>query len=178
MINKLQAPLSDTDIELRVGRAGKSNNRAWAILLAYKTSRVDVARLNEVCGLAWTVDYHYDSKGLLVCRIGIRDDSGEWIFREDVGTESQTEAEKGSYSDALKRAGFRWGIGLELYSMPLLFCYLEDNEYSEKNGKVYPKITGWSLMYDYQNSRVIVLDKNGNERVSSFWNFLKGVKNG
>jgi hypothetical protein len=43
---------------------------------------------------------------------------GEWVTREDVGTESFTEKEKGSYSDSFKRAGFRFGIGIELYTAP------------------------------------------------------------
>ena len=93
LIDKLTAPLSMYDIELRIGT---TSPKGFSLLL-YKTARTDVKRLNEVFGIEWKNRYFYDDKGLLCCGISAKYD-GEWIERNDVGTESQTEKEKGSYS--------------------------------------------------------------------------------
>lgn len=118
-LNKLSEPLKDSDIELRVGNVFGYNNQFGMSILAYKTARVDRSRLDEAVGpLNWKNEYFYDSKGILCCKISIYcSDKKEWVSKEDVGTESYTEKEKGSYSDAFKRAGFKWGIGTELYNM-------------------------------------------------------------
>ena len=46
---------------------------------------------------------------------------GQWIGKEDTGTESNTEAEKGLASDSFKRACVNWGIGRELYTAPFVW---------------------------------------------------------
>lgn len=44
------------------------------------------------------------------CTVSIWDDSKkQWISKEDTGTESNTEKEKGLASDSFKRACFNWG---------------------------------------------------------------------
>lgn len=55
--------------------------------------------------------------GNLFCTVSVWDtDKGVWVNKQDVGTESNTEKEKGQASDAFKRAAFNWGIGRELYT--------------------------------------------------------------
>lgn len=49
----------------------------------------------------------------------------QWIAKQDVGTESYTEKEKGQASDSFKRACVNWGIGRELYSAPFIWIPLE-----------------------------------------------------
>lgn len=131
IIEKLIEPLKEEDIELRVGSCFEKG----FTLLLYKTARADVKRLNDVCGLGWKNRHFYDNEKLLCCEISIYDSiTKEWIGRSDVGTESNTEKEKGHYSDSFKRAGFRWGIGIELYNSP--FVYLSwDMKLKESNGK-------------------------------------------
>ena len=71
----------------------------------------------------------------MCCEISIYDlDIKEWVSRVDVGTESQTEAEKGSYSDAFKRAGFKWNIGSELYQSPFIWITwnMKENNFGGK----------------------------------------------
>jgi hypothetical protein len=46
---------------------------------------------------------------------------GIWVSKEDTGTESNTEKEKGLASDSFKRACFNWGIGRELYTAPFIW---------------------------------------------------------
>lgn len=118
MINELGKPLTKDDLELRVGTCSA---KGFSLLL-YKTARTDVNRLNEVCGLGWSNNHKVDTKGSVTCSIKVYDkDLGLWVEREDTGTESNTEKEKGSYSDSFKRAGFRFGIGIELYKSPFIW---------------------------------------------------------
>ncbi len=121
-LTELTKPLEKKDVELRIG---STKARGFSLLL-YKTARTDVHRLNEVCGLNWKSKHFYDDKQLLCCEISIYNpDIKEWISRSDVGVESYTEKEKGSYSDSFKRAGFRFGIGLELYQSPFIWITWE-----------------------------------------------------
>ena len=120
-------PLKAADVEVRVGNVNKSG----ANLLLYKTARVDTRRLNEVFGSGWQCSYKRDGDNL-VCTISVYDkELGQWINRSNVGTKSYTEEIKGEYSDALKRAGTVWGVGLELYNAPALFMFCPTKQ--EKN---------------------------------------------
>lgn len=124
ILKELSKPLDVNDIELRVGNV--SDGKGFA-LLAYKTARTDVKRLNDVLGLNWKSRHFYDDNKILCCEISVYNkEIGEWITREDVGTESQTEKEKGSYSDSFKRAGFKFGIGSELYKFPFIWVSWEN----------------------------------------------------
>lgn len=110
--------LTAWEIECRVGQAKAGKGLS---LLLYKTARTDAAILDETVGsMAWQ-DAYEDVNGRLFCRIGIRDTEGEWVWKGDTGTESNIEAAKGEASDAMKRAGFKWGIGRELYSAPFIW---------------------------------------------------------
>ena len=120
--NKLSEPLTRNDVELRVGATSKNGFS----LLLYKTARTDVKRLNQACGINWSNRFYYDDNNLLCCGISVFDaETKQWVERVDVGTESMTEKEKGLYSDSFKRAGFKWGIGLELYNAPFIFVKWE-----------------------------------------------------
>ena len=126
---KLNTALTKDDIELRIG----STSAKGFSLLLYKTARTDIKRLTEVYGNKWKNRHFYDDKKLLCCEISIWDDEiKEWIGRSDVGVESYTEKEKGSYSDSFKRAGFRWGIGLELYQGPFIWLNWEMKQFGDK----------------------------------------------
>lgn len=114
---KLNDALKERDIQLRIGTTKVGSG--FSILL-YKDARVDARRLTEVFGLSWKNSYRIDQNGDLICKIEVLD--GErWISREDVGTESNIESVKGAHSDAFKRAGFKFGIGAELYEAPFIW---------------------------------------------------------
>ena len=101
---KLDSPLTKDEVELRIGMV----NISGFSLLAYKTARTDVNRLNKVHGDNWKNNHFYDSKDNICCEILVWNPTiKEWIGRSDVGVESFTEKEKGSYSDSFKRAGYR-----------------------------------------------------------------------
>lgn len=122
MIRKLRAD----EIECRVSQITASG----CSLLLYKTARVDRAILDEMFGFRWQNDFKVID-GKMYGGIGIFDSElKEWVWRWDCGTESAAEAEKGQASDCFKRAGFKFGIGIELYSAPFIWinCETEKNE--------------------------------------------------
>ena len=107
-------PLRAEEIEVRVGTVGDGK----VTLLLYKDARVDMAILDEEYGVyGWQRD-HKEIKGNMYCGIGVKSPDGDWVWKWDCGTESNTEKEKGESSDSFKRAGFCWGIGRELYETP------------------------------------------------------------
>jgi hypothetical protein len=141
-IKELQKPLAITDIDFRIQSINKGG---YATILAYKDARVDINRLNAVCGhLGWQRAHTRDNHN---CIVSIWDaDHGHWVSKEDTGTESNTEQQKGLASDSFKRACFNWGIGIELYDYPVIQVRLNDNEWEMKEwkGKQSPKAT-WNL---------------------------------
>ena len=122
-------PLNADEIEVRVGQV---YNGCCSMLL-YKNARVDMAILDETYGeFGWQCDYK-ELKGNMYCGIAVENTmTGEWIWKWDCGVESNTEKEKGEASDAFKRAGFRWGIGRELYTAP--FIWLQVATKQKPNG--------------------------------------------
>ena len=113
------------EVECRIGQVSKSGK--GLSLLLYKTSRTDMALLDETFGpMDWRCRYE-EVKGVLNCTLSVYDaDKGFWIDKQAAGTESNMESEKGESSDALKRAGFLWGIGRELYTAPFIWIKAED----------------------------------------------------
>lgn len=96
------------------------------IALLYKTARTDMDLLDEtVAAENWQCEYE-EIKGNMYCKIGIWSDKHQqWIWKQDCGIESREDGEgnekKGEASDAFKRAGFKWGIGRELYTSPFIW---------------------------------------------------------
>lgn len=89
-------------------------------LLLYKDARCDMNILDETVGPENWERSHVVINGNLFCNVGIR--CGDfWVTKQDVGTESYTEKEKGEASDSFKRACFNWGIGRELYTAPFMW---------------------------------------------------------
>lgn len=108
--------LNADEIEARVATV-KQNGLS---LLLYKDARCDMNILDESVGsLNWQRTHSRDNAN---CTVSIWDkDKKQWISKEDTGTESFTEKEKGLASDSFKRACFNWGIGRELYTAPFIW---------------------------------------------------------
>lgn len=99
-------------------------------LLLYKNARVDMDVLDETVGaMNWQRKHSRENAN---CIVSIYDEDKKiWVEKEDTGTESFTEKEKGLASDSFKRACFNWGIGRELYTSP--FIWISDGKYIKKN---------------------------------------------
>lgn len=140
-------------------------------LLLYKDARVDQRILDETYGpLNWQRS-HQSIDGRLYCTVSVWDsEKGQWISKQDVGTESYTEKEKGQASDSFKRACFNFGIGRELYSAPFIWIPDGKVKLSDKQGKktTYDKFSVEQILYDDKNEIVALSIKNDTQRVRAF----------
>lgn len=110
--------LTADEIDCRVQKV-KANGCS---LLLYKNARVDQTILDETFGMFNWKRSHQLIGDRLYCTVSVKDpESGEWVSKQDVGVESNSEPEKGQASDSFKRACFNWGIGRELYSAPFIW---------------------------------------------------------
>lgn len=166
-MKQLNTPLQIDEIDFRIQSINKDG---YATFLAYKNARADMDRLDEVVGhLNWKREHTRDNHN---CIVSIWDDAKkEWISKEDTGTESYAEKEKGLASDSFKRACFNWGIGRELYEYPQIQIKLNDNEFYMDNGKAKPsyelKLRHWTWFSQFENGKISYLaakDQNGKKR--------------
>lgn len=162
--------LKASEIDCRIQSIGQNKTGAvGTTILLYKDARVDMNILDETVGAMNWQRGHSVIDGNLYCTISIWDEVKEqWISKSDVGTESNTEKEKGQASDSFKRAGFNWGIGRELYSAPFVYIQLDKSEYIEKNGKLTSnaKFKVKDVSYDENRNivRLVVVDSKGKVR--------------
>ena len=166
-LSELKESLDIEDIDFRIQSINKGG---YATILAYKDARVDMKRLDEVCSPnGWQRD-HKELKGNIYCGVGIK--AGEdWIWKWDCGSESFTEKEKGESSDSFKRACFNWGIGIELYSYPVIQVKLNQDEFTLQNDKAKQtwnlKLKEWKWILKSKNNKIERLeatDQNGKSR--------------
>lgn len=137
--------LTANDIECRAQQVDKAFK--WCSLLLYKNARVDMQILDETFGRFGWQRTHEIINGRLYCTVSIYDnEKKQWVSKQDVGTESNTEAEKGQASDAFKRACFNIGIGRELYTSPKIFVTLFPDDI--KNNKLYTKFEVSEIGYN------------------------------
>jgi len=160
------------EIECRV----QSVKEKGLVLLLYKDARTDMNILDETVGSSNWQDKFYEHKGILFCSLGINTNyehtelPDRWVWKDDAGVESNTDAEKGNASDARKRAGFAWGIGRELYTAP--FTWIPADKCNISNGKCYDKfvvekiiienkqITALAIYNTTKNCRAFVWQKD------------------
>lgn len=111
----LGVPFPRKDIEFRVSRASPKTKKLC--VLAYITARAIMDRLDSVFGIeGWKDEYEVLPTGVK-CRLAVRI-TESWISKEDVAPFTNIEALKGAFSDSLKRAGVKFGIGRYLYELP------------------------------------------------------------
>ena len=117
-------------------RVSQCSERGVSLLL-YKTARTDADILDETVGPEnWTCRF-YEINGVLFCSLGVKyKQDGDFVFKDDCGSEGNIEKEKSTASDAFKRSGFKHGIGRELYTAPFIFVPADKcNIKPGKNGK-------------------------------------------
>ncbi len=122
------------EIECRIGIM----NEKGVSLLLFKDARVDQKILDEVFTPFGWRRTHQVLDGNLYCTVEIWDkEKQQWIAKQDVGTMSYAEKEKGQASDSFKRACFNWGIGRELYTAPFIWIPAELAKLKRKGDKLY-----------------------------------------
>lgn len=127
-------PLRADEIDCRISMV-KENGLC---LLLYKDARVDQNILDETFGVMGWQRSHQLIGDRLYCTISVWDaDKQMWVSKQDVGTESYTEKEKGQASDSFKRAAFNFGIGRELYTAPFIWVAKDECSITRRqNGKL------------------------------------------
>lgn len=163
--------LKADEIECKV----KKVTNTGAILLLYKTARTDMDLLDETVGAENWTDRYEEIKGNLYCEIGIwNDERKEWVWKQDCGIESREDGEgnekKGEASDAFKRAGFRWGIGRELYTAPFIWIPADRVNIDASSGRprTNDSFSVTSIGYD-ENRRINALTiRNDKMRIDAF----------
>jgi len=119
-------------------------NRALAA--AYLDARAVMQRLDCVFGVGgWKDAYQPVAGGSVVCTLSVKVD-GEWIDKTDVGSPSEQPDDgdkmKAAFSDALKRAAIKLGIGRYLYRLPRQWV---DYDPTARQFVLPPQLPVWAL---------------------------------
>ena len=129
-------------------------------LLLYITSRAAMNLLDDTFGPLMWKRQSKEVNGEERCVVSVYNkDIGEWIERDDVGTASYTEKEKGRASDAFKRACVNFGIGRELYSAPYIYITNAQATIKKKKDK--------DVYYTYDKFRVKSISYNSRGEIDS-----------
>lgn len=160
-IRKLKA----NEIDCRVSQVSEKG----LSLLLYKDARADMKVLDETFGAMNWKRSHQLIGDRLYCTVEVFDmDKHEWVAKQDVGTESNTEAEKGQASDSFKRACTNFGIGRELYTAP--FIWVAADKATITKGK-----TGKPACYDKFAVSEIDYNQNGDISKLKIVNLTKKI---
>ena len=137
--------LKASEIECRIAQVTKDGT---LMLLLYKDARVDQKLLDETYGIFGWQRKHEIIGENLYCTVSVKNpETGEWVSKQDVGTESNTEKEKGWASDSFKRACFNFGIGRELYTAPQI--WVNKGDYTDNGkGSTYDRFVVTDIGYD------------------------------
>jgi hypothetical protein len=114
----LAAPFDPKEVKFKP--AVVTGSRAMA--MAFVDARTIQDRLDEVLGVGgWQDDYEVLPDGTVVCRLQVCL-NGVWLTKVDVGSPSEQpddgDKRKAAFSDALKRAAVKFGVGRYLYRLP------------------------------------------------------------
>lgn len=156
--------LNADEIEVRVATITEKG----LSLLLYKDARVDQNILDETVGsMNWQRHHLRDNAN---CVVSIWDsEKCQWISKEDTGTESNTEKEKGLASDSFKRSCVNWGIGRELYTAPFIWITADKCKiYTNAKGKLTcnDKFAVEKILYDEKKNiaAISIINKTQNNR--------------
>ena len=137
-------------------------------LLLYKDARVDQKILDEMFTPFGWQRTHQEIDGRLYCTVSVWDDSRrQWISKQDVGTASYSDKEKGQASDSFKRACFNWGIGRELYTAPDIWVpasrvHIRENKDKQGHYTTSDRFSVRTISYNERReiSALIVVDQD------------------
>ena len=157
---KLKAPFAAADIEYRVVRVSKDSRKA--LVLPYITSRAVMDRLDNVFGCEkWTDEYQILPNGV-TCKLSAKL-NGDFITKQDAAPFTHIEALKGAFSDALKRAAVKFGIGRYLYKIPESYVNILPQRPNNARGRLRyyhsTELSGWWI-----EPEIVVEDTTGDDK--------------
>ncbi len=154
-------PLRADEIDCRIAQ----QTEYGLSLLLYKDARCDMNLLDETVGpFNWQRTHSRDNAN---CIVSIWDEEKkQWISKEDTGTDSYTEADKGRASDSYKRSCFNWGIGRELYTAPQIWIKKNDFTLNNRN-KCNDRFEVEKIVYDEEKNIIAlsIVNTKLNKRV-------------
>lgn len=120
------------------------DNKALAV--AYLDARDVMDRLDATVGVdGWSDDFRELANGSVQCTLSVRI-GDKWVSKQDVGSESEQpdagDRLKSAYSDALKRAAIKFGIGRYLYSLPKTWVAYDPQK---KKMLERPALPAWAI---------------------------------
>jgi hypothetical protein len=141
LLARLAEPFDPSEVKFKaqVVRASR------ALAVAYVDARVVEDRLDRVFGPGgWQDAYTVLPNGSVMCVLRVKI-GGEWIEKSDVGSVSEQPDEgdrlKSAFSDALKRAAVKLGIGRYLYRLPQQWVDYDSNT---RQIKQTPNLPDWA----------------------------------
>jgi hypothetical protein len=141
ILQALSAPFDPADIHWKPQAI--SGNRCLAV--PYLDARAVMERLDAVFGLTWSDAYELLPGGSVVCRLQVVVD-GQAVVKCDVGSPSEQPDDgdkmKAAFSDALKRAAVKFGIGRYLYRLAKQWI---DYDAKSKQIMAVPQLPAWAL---------------------------------
>lgn len=126
----LRRPFTAAAVKFKVQSTWPKDNPTGGLVVAYIDARLVVERLNLVCPHLWVDEYEPAGNGLM-CKLTV-----DGLTRRDVG-EGQGKA---LFSDALKRAAVKFGVGVSLYAIPQSFIGVQDGSAKPKRSNKGPTL--------------------------------------
>lgn len=169
MKQKVFRDLKPEEIEVRVGNIVKDKDgtpKGFQLLL-YKTSRTDMAILDETFGTFGWRNRFYQVKNTMVCSIEVYDEETKQWINKDNGGDDDTAMEqvKSELSDSIKRAGSTLGIGRKLYTASKIYMVVDITK--DNTAKAYYQVK--EIEYDETSiTKLVVINKKTKEEVIRF----------
>jgi hypothetical protein len=122
----MRRPFSARAIKFKVQATWPKAEPTGALLVAYIDARLAVERMNLLIPHLWHDEYEPLGTKHLICHLTV-----DGITRQDIGEG----VGKGLYSDALKRAAVKFGVGVSLYAIPKMMLNKGAGVKESKNEK-------------------------------------------
>lgn len=159
-----------------IGWKPQSIKGGRALAVAYIDARDVMNRLDDVLGTdRWEDTYEVLPGGSVICTLTLRfpaaEGRGTAVTKQDIGSQSDQSDEgdrlKAAFSDALKRAAVKFGIGRYLYGLPIAW-----HEWDEvkKQFRSPPALPAWALP---KGTRQENPDREKDHAISAIEDFIK-----
>jgi hypothetical protein len=126
-----------------------TQDKARCLAVPYIDARDVMGRLNEVLGIGgWQDEYEVLPGGSVVCTLTVHLD-GRSVSRSDVGSPSEQpdagDKLKAAFSDALKRAAVKFGVGRYLYYLDQFWVAYDAQRKQPDDKAALKMLPAWAM---------------------------------